>query len=102
MMLLQMPMNGIPSNAVPIVAIVFTMVTAMVLGLPIVRAIIRRFERRAEPPAIPANLESRLDRIEQTVDSIAVEIERVAEAQRFLTRLQTETRSVGSGQPPTR
>jgi hypothetical protein len=33
----------------------------------------------------------RLDRIEQAVDTIAVEIERVSENQRFMTRLMTET-----------
>ncbi len=32
-----------------------------------------------------------LDRIEQAVDTIAVEIERVSENQRFMTRLMTET-----------
>jgi hypothetical protein len=34
----------------------------------------------------------RLDRIEQAVDTIAVEIERVSENQRFMTRLMTETK----------
>lgn len=34
--------------------------------------------------------EDRLARIEQAVDAIAIEVERIAESQRFLTRLQTE------------
>ena len=33
--------------------------------------------------------EDRLARIEQAVDAIAIEVERIAESQRFLTKLQT-------------
>ena len=42
-----------------------------------------------QPGQIASN--ERLDRIEQAVDTIAVEIERVSENQRFMTRLMTET-----------
>jgi hypothetical protein len=95
---------GIPDNAVPIVGIVFGTIMIMVVVTPIIRAIIRAVERRHHPApaaALPADLGARLDRIEQTVDSIAVEIERVSEAQRFLTRLQTEQRAIpGVQQPP--
>jgi hypothetical protein len=97
---------GIPDNVIPIIGIVFGTIMTIALGLPIIRAIIRAVERRAAPPspaALPADLGARLDRIEQTVDSIAVEIERVAEAQRYLTRLQTEQRAIpGAQQPPPR
>jgi hypothetical protein len=34
--------------------------------------------------------DDRLARIEQAVDAIAIEVERITESQRFLTRLQTE------------
>lgn len=34
--------------------------------------------------------DDRLARLEQAVDAIAVEVERISEGQRFLTRLQTE------------
>lgn len=44
---------------------------------------------KAAPAAAQSN--ERLDRIEQAVDTIAVEIERVSENQRFMTRLMTET-----------
>jgi hypothetical protein len=43
--------------------------------------------RRAEAPAI---VEQRLERIEAAVDVIAVEVERIAEAQRFAARLAAE------------
>ena len=92
---------GIPDNAVPIVGIVFGTIMIMVLGTPVIRAIIRAAERRAAPPAVPSDLNARLERIEQTVDSIAIEMERVSEAQRFLTRLQTEQRAIGAVPPQT-
>ena len=96
----------IPDNLVAIVGVVFGTIMIMVVATPIIRAIIRAIERRHQPAqaaALPADLGARLDRIEQTVDSIAVEIERVSEAQRFLTRLQTEQRAIpGAPQPPPR
>jgi hypothetical protein len=33
--------------------------------------------------------DDRLQRLEQAVDAIAIEVERISEGQRFLTRLQT-------------
>ena len=41
-------------------------------------------------PASLAASDDRLLRLEQAVDSIAVEVERISEGQRFLTKLQTE------------
>ena len=64
--------------------------------------VIRNFFRRrrdarsrttAQNPAIAAE---RVDRMEQAIDSIAVEIERVSENQRFMTRLLTETQLAGT------
>ena len=47
---------------------------------------------RRKDALIPATRydDDRLARIEQAVDAIAIEVERIAESQRFLTRLQTE------------
>jgi hypothetical protein len=50
------------------------------------------------PPALDA-LEARLVRIEQTVDTSAIEIERISEGQRFTTRLLAERKSGSSGVP---
>jgi len=62
--------------------------------LPLVRAYAKRVESRADAPRIPAEVSSRLERMEQAIDSIAVEVERISEAQRFTTKLLTEkTRS---------
>ncbi|HZF69138.1 MAG TPA: hypothetical protein VEZ47_13945 [Gemmatirosa sp.] len=42
------------------------------------------------PPAVPTELDERLRRMEQAIDAIAVEVERVSEGQRFTTRLLAE------------
>ena len=39
----------------------------------------------------------RLERMEQAIDSIAIEIERVSEGQRFVTRLMAERQGVALG-----
>jgi hypothetical protein len=41
-------------------------------------------------PKLSAAMEHRLERIEQAVDAIAVEMERVSEGQRFTTKLLSE------------
>lgn len=62
----------------------------LVLGVPIVRLITRRLEPRPVPPRELATISDRLERIEAAVDAIAVEVERISEAQRFSARLQSE------------
>lgn len=76
------------------IAITFFVAMAFIIvGLPIARAFARRMDRsatRGRDTAIPADLTERLTRIEQAVESISVEVERVAEGQRFTTRLLSE------------
>lgn len=80
---------NVPGELIPIVLFIMIGVTA--LGTPIVRAIARSIERRSHlPPAIPPDLTSRLDRMEQAIDAIAVEVERISEGQRFTTRLLSD------------
>lgn len=52
--------------------------------------------------ATPApDTSARLERIEQAIDSIAIEVERVSEGQRFVTRLMADGRgnALPAGQP---
>jgi hypothetical protein len=62
----------------------------MVLGFPVVRLITRWLEPRPVPPRELSTINGRLERIETAVDSIAVEVERISEAQRFSAKLQSE------------
>jgi hypothetical protein len=79
-----------PGIVIGIVATAFWATAAMVLGLPLVRAWTRRMEQRDRSAPLPADASARLARIEAAVESIAVEVERISENQRFLTKLQSE------------
>ena len=80
----------IPRRAENIAIEFFIMVVAIFFVVPIARAFARRIERKPVAPALDAGLASQLQRIENTVDAMAIEIERVSEAQRYMARLQTE------------
>jgi hypothetical protein len=66
----------------------------------IVRTIVNR--RPAEGVGAPElrAIEDRLNRIEQAIDSIAVEAERISEGQRFTTKLLSQSPRQGAGSPP--
>src|SRR5437868_10548406 len=85
---------GLPApvmeNVIPI-AIVFTLFVLSPIAFSMARLLWKRGSapRHAPPPAENAQ---RLERMEQAIDSIAIEMERVSEGQRFVTRLLSETR----------
>ena len=67
---------------------------------PLSVAMARRIWRRSSVAvaSLPKELMERIDRLDQAVDSIAVEVERIGEGQRFVTRLMSETgRALGAG-----
>jgi hypothetical protein len=71
---------------IPIIAIACGPIIA--IGLPIARAYARRLDAQSQhQPHVGSDVAARLERMEQAIDAIAVEIERVSEAQRFTTRL---------------
>jgi hypothetical protein len=72
-----------------IVAIVFgTLGTVL---FPIVRAWARRIDgRERTPAALPSDATARLERIERAVESVALEVERISEGQRFVTKVLAE------------
>ncbi|MGH7720735.1 MAG: hypothetical protein ACREON_18050 [Gemmatimonadaceae bacterium] len=74
-----------PDELIPIVLFITTGVTC--IGYPIARAYARRLDREGTRPKIPPEVTDRLERMEQAIDSIAIEIERISEGQRFTTKL---------------
>jgi hypothetical protein len=68
----------------------FTMVAVIVVGSPLARAYARKLSNQSAQPAIPADMKQRLEHMEQAIDSIAVEVERISEGQRFTTKLLAE------------
>ena len=70
---------------------------------PLTVAFARRLWRgKPAAPISPAvnEMPSRLDRLEQAVDTIAIEIERISENQRFLTKLMAERQAPAIGAGP--
>ena len=79
----------IPPQAVDLAYGLFVMLAVMVIGWPLSRAFGRRLERSAPITSLPPVVTEQLLRIEQTVEAMAVEVERISEAQRYLAKLQT-------------
>ncbi len=74
----------------------------IIVFLPLSVALARRIWRRsaAAVSAFPRELADRLTRLEQTAEATSLEVERIGEGQRFLTRLLTEgegARAIGIG-----
>ncbi len=70
------------------------MILGIVLGIPLVRSYVKRVEAKPARDALPSGeLITRLDRIEQSIDAMATEVERIAEGQRFTTKLLSEART---------
>jgi hypothetical protein len=80
--------QGPPDSVVAIIIVSILASTAVLF--PIARALGRRLDRKAAVPAQNPEMASRLERIEQAVDSIAIEVERISEGQRFTTKMLGE------------
>jgi hypothetical protein len=78
--------------------IVFASITVISIGVPIVRAFARRMDRQPVAPAIPPELAAQIERMEHAIDSIAIEVERISEGQRFTTKLLAERHNGAAGE----
>ena len=70
---------------IPIAGMITSIV--MVLGIPLVIVHARRLWARDSMPTSSGETNQRLERIEQAIDAMAVEVERISEGQRFVTKL---------------
>jgi hypothetical protein len=84
------PVRSINTTAV---SIVFTLAVLCPMAL----AWARRQLHRPAPAELPREAADRLSRIENAVDSIAIEVERISEGQRFVTKLMNESHQLGAG-----
>lgn len=81
---------NIPGELIPIV--LFVMIGFTFVFHPIARAFARRIDKQPTRSALPPEVLGRLERIEQAVDAISIEVERISEGQRFTTQLLSEGR----------
>jgi multidrug efflux pump subunit AcrA (membrane-fusion protein) len=85
----------VPEGAIIISVAFFVMCAVIAIGFPIARAIARRMDRRSSAgTGTDSDTSARLERIEQAVDAIAIEVERISEGQRFATKVMSEMRSL--------
>lgn len=85
------PDNVIPPQVESISIAFFIMIAAIVIGWPLMRAFARRIERGTPVAApLPPEVRDQLQQISQSVDAIAIEVERISEGQRFTTKMLTE------------
>jgi hypothetical protein len=80
---------------IPIMAMAIVPITA--IGWPLARAYAKRVEQGDAAARVPVEVTARLERMEQAIDSIAVEVERISEGQRFTTKLLAERVASSSG-----
>ena len=70
------------------------MITSVViiLGIPLVVVHARKIWKRdsAANASVSSSTDHRLERIEQAIDAMAVEVERIAEGQRFVTKVLSD------------
>lgn len=89
-----LPGNDIPPRVVDVSIALFITIAVVVIGNPIARAIGRWMDRRGQVAVAPANMEPRFDRMEQAIEAIAIEVERVSEGQRYTNKLMSEIRAL--------
>jgi hypothetical protein len=83
---------GLSPRNITTISNVFIVFVLAPLAITAARNMWRRGNR---PPPRPPDVENarRLDQIQQAVDTIAIEVERVSEGQRFVTRLMSDKKS---------
>jgi hypothetical protein len=82
----------IPPQAVDISIAFFMTMAIIIIGLPLARAFARRMDRKSPAPQISNDVSAQLAHLNQAVDAIALEVERITEGQRFTTKLLSEQR----------
>ncbi|MFN0097991.1 MAG: hypothetical protein ACKVS7_04885 [Gemmatimonadaceae bacterium] len=87
--------NVIPPEVVPIVGMSLAMVVTIFIGWPIARAIARRMDSRALAGTVQAKeLQPQIRQLQESIDAMAIELERLGEAQRYQTKLLAERSEV--------
>jgi len=85
------PQDDIPPQVMSLIYMSMVFTGVILLGFPLVRAIARRFDRKTEAIRSGApDVSPQLNQLQDSVDAMAVELERISEAQRFTAKLLSE------------
>ena len=92
--------RSVDSAAGPVATGMFIVFVLGPLAVGAARMMWKRSNRPGPPPAAFTETAQRMERLEQSIDAIALEIERVSEGQRFVTKLLSDAQPglIGSGQ----
>ena len=66
------------------------MIIIISIGVPLVVALGKKWQRDADAPRAPSmlpELAERLQHMEQAIDAMSIEVERISEGQRFVTKI---------------
>jgi hypothetical protein len=85
--------GGLSSKQVMGLSVLSILFVLFPLATGISRGIWKRSAKPPVPPAALTETAQRLERLEASVDAIAIEIERISEGQRFVTKLLSEGQS---------
>ena len=80
----------------------FASIVLVIIGRPMVKAIAAKAEAESKNPKLPTEIMQRFERMEQSLDAIAVEVERISEGQRFTTKLLSDVKDSAASQIPAR
>ena len=92
--------NQIPPEVIPLVGMTLGLLLAMVVLFPIARAIGRMIDRRTDKSLVRiAEVAPQLRQLQESVDAMAIELERISEAQRFTAKIMAEkpASAIGAG-----
>ena len=90
--------NEIPPEVIPIVGIVMGTGVAIALGYPIIRTITRLIERATDKRYVRGqDVEVQLKALQESIDTMAIEIERISESQRFQSKLLSDRKNEALG-----
>ena len=91
--------NVIPPQAVDMTVAFFLTVAVCVIGFPLARAFARRIDRKSAAPSLAGpDLTPHIRQLQDSVDAMAIELERISEGQRFTAKLLAERSGVGAEQ----
>jgi len=85
------PNDFIPPQVWDVTFAFFITVAFCIVGFPLARAFARRIDRKTEFKAAPApDLTPHIRQLQDSVDAMAIELERISEGQRFTAKLLAE------------
>ena len=86
--------NGMPAEVKEMSIWFFCTAAVTIVALGIIRPWARWLDRRAHAAPAGPDMSPRLDQIEQAIEAVAIEVERISEGQRYTNKIMTDARAL--------